>query len=524
MSRIAIASLGAAILCSPWSAPLRAEGSVHLERIGGFRTGVFDEGAAEIAAFEPESKRLFVVNGAKQRIDALDLRDPRRPALAFSVDLSRFGAPTSVAARRGLVAVAVEAEPPTGPGRALFFRPDGSHLASVAVGAGPDMLTFTPDGRRVLVANEGEPDDAYGVDPEGSVSVIELFGAGDGLGSLRVRTADFRAFEGAALPAGVRVFGPRANVARDLEPEYVSISPDGATAWVTLQENDALAVVDVAAARVTRLVPLGAKDHARAGSGLDASDADGGAAIRAWPVRGLYQPDAIAAFEVAGEVLLATANEGDPRAYAGYEEEVRVEELDLDPAVFPASEAEALRRRDALGRLHVSRACGDADGDGRHEALCAFGARSLALWSAEGELVFESGDALERITAEAVPRGFNADHVENGVDRRSDDRGPEPEGVAVGRIDGRTYVFLGLERVGGIVVYDVSDPRRPWLVEYVNDRDFGGHPRRDTAGDLGPEGVLFIGADASPTGEPLLAVSNEVSGSVALYRIAPGAR
>jgi DNA-binding beta-propeller fold protein YncE len=247
-------------------------------------------GAAEITAYDDVSRRLFVVNGALGTVDVLDLRDPAAPAKVATLSLAALGgSANSVAAHGGVVAVAVEATPRTAAGTVAFYRATTLEpISSVRVGALPDMLTFTPDGRRVLVANEGEPNDAYTVDPEGSVSVIAV----SNVNRPTVRTAGFAAFNGqaAALRASsVRVFGPNATVAQDLEPEYIAVSEDGRTAWVTLQENNALAVVDVASATVTRVLPLGYKDHTLAGRGLDASDRDGEVNIRPWPVFGLYQ-------------------------------------------------------------------------------------------------------------------------------------------------------------------------------------------------------------------------------------------
>lgn len=497
-------------------APLR------LASLGTYDTGIFDQGAAEIVAHDPASQRLFVTNGADAAIDVLDASNPSNLTKLFSIDITAYGAAAnSIAVQNGIVAAAIENENSQNRGTVAFFDTDGNFLNSVRVGALPDMLTFTPDGQKVLVANEGEPNDDYTRDPRGSVSIIDLEDGVQNLTQSDVRTVDFRSFnrQSAALQeAGVRIFGPDATVARDLEPEYITVSEDSTTAWVALQENNALAKLDIASGDITEIQPLGYKDHSLAGNGLDASDRDSGINVANWPVLGMYQPDAIASYTVNGETYIITANEGDGRDYDGFSEEARVADLTLDPTAFP--NAAELQADEALGRLTVTKTQGDTDGDGDYDQLYAFGGRSFSIRDAEGNLVFDSGDQFEQITAELIPDNFNANNDENGsFDSRSDAKGPEPEGIAVGEIEGRTYAFIGLERVGGVMVYDVSDPQSPGFVQYVNTRNFGGNAEVGTAGNLGPEGLAFIAAEESPTGKPLLAVTYEVSGSTELFEI-----
>jgi hypothetical protein len=201
---------------------------------------------------------------------------------------------------------------------------------AVEVGALPDMLVFTPDGKRVLVANEGEPNDAYDVDPEGSVSIIDLPNDITKLTQANVRTATFDKFNDAELDPSIRIFGPGATVAQDLEPEYITVSKDSKTAWVALQENNAIAVLDIDSGEFTALRGLGFKDHRLPGNELDVSDRDKQINITNWPVFGIYQPDAIASYDYQGRTYIVTANEGDARDYDGFSEEFRVKDLMLD--------------------------------------------------------------------------------------------------------------------------------------------------------------------------------------------------
>jgi hypothetical protein len=521
------AALATLALAAPTGAlPPGAE--LELVPLGSYASGIFGEGGAEIVSFDPWTQRAFVVNALDVSVDVLDLRDPANPARITTIDVSALGgSANSVAVARGILAVAVEANVKTDPGLVAFYSTrDYRLLGTAPVGALPDMLTFTPDGERVLVANEGEPS-GYGttqaVDPEGSVSIVDIR---RGCDQPRVRTARFRRFDARKnelVAAGVRIFGPDASVAQDLEPEYIAVSGDAA--YVTLQENNALAVVDIESARVKAILPLGRKDHSRPGQGLDASDRElpgnlGAIHIAQWPVQGLYQPDAIAAYRYWGWTFLVTANEGDARDYPGLAEEVRVgsSSYTLDAAAFP--DASALKASAALGRLNVSSRSGDLDGDGDFDEIHAFGARSFSIWdAASGRLVYDSGDDIEQITAALLPDHFNATHDANDFDTRSDNKGPEPEGVTLGRVGWRTYAFVGLERIGGVMVFDVTNPWDVSFKTYANNRDFSGDPAAGTALDLGPEGLHFVPAWQSPTRKPLLLVGNEISGTTTVYEV-----
>ena len=928
--------------------------SIELNQIGRYDSGIFDEGAAEITAYDSESQSLFVINAADKTIDVLDISDPTNPTFNFAISIEDFGdGINSITIRDGVVAAAIESDPAQDPGKVVFFDTEGNVLNQVTVGALPDMVTFTPDGTKVLVANEGEPNEEDAENnPEGSISIIDL---ADGVENATVTTADFTAFNGQEEELrgrGVRIF-PGETFANDVEPEYITVSPDSSQAFVSLQENNAIAVVDLETGEISDIQPLGLKDYSRglpqltnytwdlseevlgttpagqeillggmsglfyegetedgklqfiatpdrgpngeptdvdgdgieerpfplpdyqaqlirftldresgeftiaeeiplfredghtpitglpnlqagepgtaytdeepvdlfgnpldndpfgadmesivvapdgtfwlsdeyrpaiyhfdahgvlidrcldarslapsddAGShrfipqgtaesvghpegafgtetlpgvyaqrranrgfegmalntdnrklyafiqspidnpdvsnaeaeaadessdfnsrnsqvlrilevdpatgeatgeyvyflegspgvdkigdavysgdgkfqvierdsgtdadaekfifevdltgatnilgtelstatgedtalesmtpddlaemgiqpvtktqvlnlpsigytagdkpeglallpdgslavindndfglldeeiagdgsvpfnpdptqtvlgiidfeqpnGLDASDTDG-INIRNQPVFGLYQPDSIAAYEVDGATYYVTANEGDARS-----EDERVEDLELDSTAFP--NAEELQTDEEIGRLEVSTIDGDIDGDGDFDRLVSYGGRSFSIRDSNGNIVFDSGDQLAQITAEQVPEIFNSEGTVDSFDSRSDAKGVEPEGVVVGEIDGQTYAFIGLERVGGVAVYDVTNPAEAEFIQYVNpiDEEMG------DALDLAPEGLEFIPAEDSPNGKPLLAVSNEVSGTVSVYQI-----
>jgi hypothetical protein len=493
-----------------------ANPSLQMNHLGSFDLG--GDNVAEIVAYDGESQRLFVTNSEANSLEVLDYSDPANLTTVNSVNLSVFGGGVnSVAVANGIVAVAVEGVDVDDNGTIVFLNTDGIFQNSVEAGVLPDMVTFTPDGTKVLTANEGEPSDDYLTDPEGSVTIVDLSG---GVGTATANTIGFTAFNGdqaALIEQGVRIFGPGATVAQDLEPEYIAVSDDGTTAYVMCQENNALVLVNIGTETVDAILPIGFKDWTEEGVTFDASNRTDDIFFANWPVNGMYQPDAIDYFNVGGAGYLITANEGDARDYDDFSEEFRVgdDEIPLDPTAFP--DAEYLKDDALLGRLRITSANGDTDGDGDYDELYAYGARSFTIWDATtGALVYDSGNDLEQITAADPVFGalFNSDDEENAFKNRSDDKGPEPEAVITGIVNGRPYAFIGLERIGGVMAYDVSDPAAPVFIQYINTRTV-----ETEGGDLSPEGLAFIPAEDSPTGKALLSVAYEVSGTVGMFEI-----
>jgi len=522
--------------------------AVALTALGSYASDVFDASAAEIVAHDPLTQRLFVVNAASGSVDVLDGRDPTSMTLLGTLDTAGLRAAdgsvvgegavvNSVAVRDGLLAVAVQAPDKVQPGWTAFFGTEGDlpFVSALRVGVLPDMVTFSPDGRTVLVANEGEPAGDFATDPEGSVSLVDVSGGATALSQQDVRTATFRAWdEGRALPRGVRVFGPdvavpagqapAGRVARNLEPEYVTVDHDSATAYVSLQEANTIAVLDLASAQFTDLLPLGSQDWSAPGNEHDASDRDLAVSLRSWPVRALLLPDAIASYRFRGQTFLVTANEGDAREWGDYADVTRLGSATYPLCADAFPDAASLKQPANLGRLNVSLEDGRRPGADCFETVHVLGSRSFSIFTTEGERVFDSGGQIERLIAGGTggvpPSGFNSNHTSNvSFDARSDDKGPEPEGVTVGRVAGRTYAFLGLERTGGVLSYDVTDPRAVTFVDYVNNRGWQAPVPSRAAGDLGTEGVTFVPADQSPTGGPLLLTANEVSGTTTAFAV-----
>ncbi|MBK9018344.1 MAG: choice-of-anchor I family protein [Saprospiraceae bacterium] len=475
-------------------------------------------GSAEISAYDPASKRLFVTNIVNNTLDVLNFADPVAPVFLESVDVSSFGGGiNSVAVKNGVVAVAIQGDSTAEDGSVVFFDADGTFISAVNVGNLPDMVIFSNDGTKALTANEGEPSSDYSVDPLGSVSVIDLTGGVANVANANVTTLTFESFDGqidALKAAGVRIFGPNATVGKDLEPEYICVSADDKIALVTLQENNAVATIDLQTLTVTSIEPLGYKNHSQVANILDASDRGGKIFSAAWPIKGAYMPDAIECFEVGGVTYAITANEGDAREWGSFVESQRLGSLSLDSTAFP--NADYLQKNELLGRLNVLSYDGDTDGDGDLDEIYSFGGRSFTIWNlATGAAVWDSGDDLEAITAADPTWGqyFNASNgTTPSFKNRSDDKGPEPEAVTIAEIEGRTFAFVGLERIGGIAAYEVTNPAAPEFIQYINTRQVPG-------GDLGPEGLIFIPKNESPNGRNLLVLSNEISGTLSVFQI-----
>lgn len=452
-----------------------------------------DAGAAEISAYDPKTKRLFVVNNSTtNKIDVISLENLPGITVTGSISVLPYGGlVNSVAVSDGLLAAAIESANKQAPGKVVVFKTsDYSVVKVIPVGALPDMITFSPDGKYILTANEGEPSTDYLTDPLGTVSVISV------KQEYAVVNIDFSAFANAqtALQAkGLRVFGPKASFAQDMEPEYLTVSDDSRTAWVTLQENNAIARIDIASASVTDIFPLGFKNYNAEQNMIDPSDRDNKIDFRTWPVKGMYQPDAIAVLTDRGTPYLFTANEGDVREYNAFNEAKRAGTLILDPAAFPA--ASALLLSEQLGRLNVTTTLGDEGKDNDFESLYSFGARSFSVWNgATGALVYDSRNELEKKAVE----------LSLYDDGRSDDKGVEPEGLALGVVGKTKLAFIGLERSDAVAVYNVTNPVLPSFLQMLKTGD-------------APEGVLFVPAKEGPTKQSLLIVSSENDGVIKIY-------
>jgi hypothetical protein len=493
---------------------------LELMYINSFNPDSLAGSTCEIVAYDSVSKRLFMTSAIEDRLDIASFANPSKITLVKSVDMSVYGGITSLAVKNGILAVASPNVNEQLNGKVVFFTTNGDYIKDVTVGALPDMVVFTPDGKYVMTANEGQPSVDYTVDPEGSVSIIDISAGVANLTQSNVSTLLFtalNAFESTYINSGVRKLKKSSTLSQDFEPEYISVSSDSKTAWVTLQENNAIAVINLDNKSITSVWPLGTKDWSAAGNGFDASDNNQNVLLSSWPVKSFYIPDGIANFRKNGVNYIVTANEGDEKEYNGLNERTTVGATDykLDSAKFP--HAAMLKESHNLGRLRVTNLNGDTDADGDFDQIYSVGARSFSIFNADSKsLVFDSQDDFEQITSKdtAYAKLFNADNESNAVKSRSRAKGPEPEGVCLANINSRTYAFVGLERVGGVMAYNITNPLTPAFVDYKNSRS-----ATSFAGDHAPEGIIYISPKQSPDGKHYVVVANEISGTLSVFEL-----
>lgn len=413
-------------------------------------------------------------------------------------------------------------------GKVLFYSTsDGSFIDKVTVGALPDMVKFAPNGKTVVVANEGEPSDDYTYDPEGSVSIITL---GD---DNTVSAVSTLGFGDVTIPSDVRI-KPNTTAVKDLEPEYVAINDAGTKAWITLQENNAVAMVDLTNKEITEVKSLGSieiKDQK-----MDITNDGVANPITGNPdnIFALYQPDTIVSYSVGGNDYFVTANEGDDREYDAWEDYAKANKLDnpLSTALETALDGTDMEKL----RVFVDMGLNSSN---VHDELYVAGTRSFSIWDANGNRVFDSGSAFEEEIATNYAAYFNtrvddSDDLSDatvpyttigsdyyfweGVDARSLKKGVEPEALALATIGNKTFAYIGLEKQGGFFVYDITTPAYATLVEYKNDIDYTKAP--DQAGDLAPEGMVTFTQDS----KNYLAIANELSSTIAIYELASDGR
>ena len=473
---------------------------LNVEVVGRFATGVYGKSAAEIVQFHKASNSAFAINGAANQIEVISLiglsatqvsdpiADESLSSHAFTFPLTvtvtssaglekeiALGAVNSIAIKNDLLAIAVEGSVKQDNGAILFYRlnemGEGTYIKSVEAGALPDMVTFTPDGNKVLVANEGEPNADYSNDPEGSLSIISLVdNIPEDVAAMinmstniifsddNINSEDFDTDEkrlNLLAKAGVKFAGPAGNtVAKDLEPEYITTSSDSKMAYVSLQENNAIGIVNLEDLTI-EIKALGYKDWGK--YQLDFTNKDEVPLFKSVKgLYGMYQPDTIASYSWNGATFIVSANEGDARDYDGFSEEVRVkdiidtDELNQTLSTQLQSQYDESGGKNYLGRLKVTTALGDDDKDGEFDKLFAYGARSFSIWDKNVNLVFDSGDDFGKISSAILGNNFNAAHTENKGDNRSDDKGGEPEAIDVGEVDGRMYAFIAQERAGDL--------------------------------------------------------------------------
>lgn len=491
---------------------------IELNYIASFDPSAANTSTCEIVVHDPTSQQIFTTSAVAGYLDIVNFSNPAAPTLVSSINMNTYGGVTSVAVRNGIVAVASPNVDPTLNGSVVFFDTNGTFLKQVTVGALPDMITFSPDGTKVMTANEGQPNANYTTDPEGSVSIINIAGGIPTLTQSNVTTllfTQYNAQETALIASGVRKLKLTSTLSQDFEPEFITISADSQKAWVTLQENNAIAEINLTNSTFSQLWALGTKDVSIPGNGMDISDNNGQVLIANWPIKSFYMPDAIANYTIGATTYLVTANEGDEKEYTGLNERTTVgaSTYILDAALYP--HAAVLKQSYNMGRFRVSNLSGNTDTDSDFDVISSVGSRSFSIFNASTkQIVFDSGDDFEKYTAANLPTLFNADHSDNISKGRSRAKGPEPEGVAIAQIGTQTFAFISLERVGGVMVYNITNPNNVTFVDYKNSRSTSAW-----TGDHGPEGITYIKPENSSNGKAYILVANEISGTITIFEV-----
>ncbi|AEV32541.1 hypothetical protein Oweho_1551 [Owenweeksia hongkongensis DSM 17368] len=485
-------------------------------------TGIFDAGGTEIVAFDKNNNYVYTTNRSLNRVEVYDYSDVSKPKFLHYLDVSPYVSTiTGVDVYLQQVAV-VGYNNPQSPGKLMFFDEKGTPTGQFPAGAMPSMVTFSIYGTWVLVANEGEPSDDYTTDPEGSVSMLNISNGVANTSPSSVKFVNFQGLDTTAYDYLIHIYGNNGLQlpSQDLEPEHIAINPASTKAYVTLQENNAVAVIDLATATLDTVLALGYKDFSV--TGLDASDTESDIDIKPYNrLFGMYQPDGIASYSANGNIYFATANEGKARDYSAYSELAKVTDFIFDANAFP--NYVNIYQDSVLGRLDITNTLGNNDNDLFQDSLFCFGGRSFSIWDENGQLVWDSGDQFEQITAQMFPNEFNSDDDDNNSRKStSNEKGPEPESIVIGEVDGTPYAFITLKKMGGIMIYDISDPTSPKFEMYELNRDFSKAANSAGAGDLGPSSLEFIPANVSPTGFAMLLVANEVSGTITAYEMGIG--
>ena len=506
-----------------------AKALLSLQQTGRYDSGITnaDGGVIEIVDYNNQTGWAYAVNGqsgklvaialkdieSKDKVDLLDGNDIDIKSIVEKADSSFvYGDMTSVSVSHDgkYLALAIQAANYKDNGRVALFEchEDGTIglLKIIEVGVQPDMVVYTNDDTQILTANEGEPRNGYtSTDPKGTVSIINTK-------TFEANHVGFEAFDSQEarqklVDQGI-VIKKGTKPSEDFEPEYIAVSDT--KAYITLQENNAIAIIDLKTQKIESVMSVGYEDYSKVSVDIDKKD--GKYAPQTYnSLRGIRMPDALSVYTVDGVDYIVTANEGDSRKWGDYtnEKEVNFGKGKTSPTEKITSENSGL-----TGKV-VFFDSSDYDGlDNDKDYL--FGGRSSTIFKVEGNTmkeVFTTGNDFEAVTAKYIPDHFNCSNNDITIDNRSGKKGPESESVTIGKIGEKTFAFVGLERVGGVVVYDITTPEKATYVNYINSRDF----TSDIAGDDSPEGMKFISSEQSKTGEPQLLVAYEVSGTLGAY-------
>lgn len=504
---------------------------ISMEKVGHFQGAPIGAGGP-IDIVDFYNNTLFVANGTntdiqKPSLDIVKVDGLKNKEKEFNlskrVDIQKFIGTTEevsdltcikVSPNGKFLALSVALNPTTENGYIVITSLEGDYIAHYKVGALPDNLAITPDSLKVIVANEGEPGKGLKVDPEGSVSILDLSKGLDKGRVIEVKI-DEALIKGelkANLDEYVKAAPHKPTYSQALEPEYITIDEAGKFAYVSFQEDSAIGKIDIEAGKFVWIESMGVKDHSKPENSF--AIGKNSPNLVTGNVFGMYQPDGIKVFNQNNSTYLITANEGDARDYG---KGLFVEDDSTIGKLLEAGKKINVPVTEDMKNLKISKFRG-LNEKGEYDKLYSFGARSFSIFKVEDggvKLVFDSGNQLEEITKKYLPQYFNSSNTNIKPYSRNNSKGPEPEDVEIGTIDGRTFAFVGLERIGGVVTFDITDATKPEFAGFFSGRDYS----EDVKGDVGIEGLKFVASEKSPTGKPLLISSNEISNSIAIYEL-----
>lgn len=503
-----------ALLFSVSSSALRAQ--LKTEMIKREIAGPFNSKATSRVDFDRQTQYLYSTDVGNNQVEYWDYQRINKPAYQGSFKLDTyFSTISDIDANMGSVAVAGYSSEQSA-GRVVIFDANGQYQTQVIVGALPREVRFDRINSKLLVSCAGAPNDDYSIDPQGSFAIININSTANNITQADVQLLDFTLLDTTQFDPGIRIFGNNGQqlASQDVEPAGFSISDNGGKAYLSLQKNNAMAVIDIPSASLDTIVALGYKDYGQ--SALDASDVKPSIDIRSYTnLFGMYQPDGMAFLAQNGQQYVLTANEGSARRTTGFNEVERVSRVPLDAQDF--GNTFMLQRDTALGRLEVTTTMGNGN-DVLFDSLFTFGGRSFSIRDAQGALIWDSGDEFEQALATAFPQNFNSSEADNNSYKtQSDELGPRPELITVAEIDGVSYALISLAEMGGIMIYDISDAAQPVFVQYEILRDFSTPASDQQNNDLGISDIEFIDAFASPASIPMIVLSHELTGTITTY-------
>lgn len=432
-------------------------------------------------------------------------------------------------------------------GRVCLLDYDGNLQYYYETGVQPNMAVFTADSKKLLITNEGEHKSTYTVtDPKGTVTIIDFSRNSDPT-RITPTEVDFSAFTADELIENSILLNKikNTNVTEenpdtyipvepqyDLEPESIAVNDAGTTAYVCLQEANAIATLDLTTNEFVDIRSLGFIDYSDETNAIDVVLDKTYSPTTYQYTYGVPMPHSIELIEIEGTTYLLTANEGASRTYCYNTSTKFISNLTTatltsnepkvdangDP-VYDANGEEVYPTAASVQVLNNTYTAGLEEGveeDGSDTPHYIFGTRSFSIYEADSmSLLYDSANSLEAKTNELLPSNFNCTNNMMGKEKGATARGVEPKAVITSAINGRYFAFIALEAIGGVMVYEITDPSTPEYINYINTRDFS----TSIKGDVSPGCIALADANSSKNELPTFFVGYDVTATLGSYTI-----